>query len=340
MDWWGPPDGNSGEVWGKGMAMTNDSSTLDLSASRVALVLNGSAGRQDAHAREGHIRERLAPSVSDFATYAVREGRDIAGAARRAAEDGADIVVALGGDGTQAAVAGALIGSKSAMGVLPGGTFNYFSRELGVGATLDEALDTILHGQVRSIHIGDVNGRIFLNNACIGVYPAILTRREAIYRRWGRSRIAAYWSVLLTLRDLRAPMHLALTRDGVTTHVHTPLAFAARSAFQLESLGLDGVEAVQNGQLALFLARGHKPLELIEAAFRLALGKVSRGREFDLIVADEIVIETRQARRMLAIDGERELVPSPFRLHVRRDALKVIVPAPAAGEDGVQPDAA
>ena len=308
--------------------MVSQHRVLDLSACRLALVLNGSAGKKDAGASEGRIRERLASRVKEFAAFPVSNGGDIAGAAKRASKDGFDIVVAFGGDGTQSAVAGALIGSNSVMGVLPGGTFNYFSRELGVGATLDEALDTILQGYARPVHIGDVNGRIFLNNACIGVYPAILERREAIYRRWGRSRIAAYWSVLLALKNMRDPMHLSLTLNGVTTEIHTPLAFAARSAFQLESLGLEGAEAVSNGQLALFLAKGHKPVHLMKAALRLAFGSVARGRDFELVVADEILIETRQSRRTLAIDGEKERVNGPFRLRVCRDALSVLVPAP------------
>ena len=307
--------------------MTNTSRDLDLSTSKLALVLNGAAGKKDALANEEKIRERLTPNVREYVTYSVRSGADIAGAAQRAAREGADVVVALGGDGTQSAVAGALAGSATVMGVLPGGTFNYFARELGVGDTLDAALDTLLSGQVRRIDVGEVNGRIFLNNASFGVYPKILERREAVYKRWGRSRVAAYWSVLLTLWELRDPMHLSLTLDGAQRDFHTPLAFVARSAYQLENMGLEGAEAVRDGQLALFLAKGHSPRHLIAAAFRLAMGKTARGQDFDLLIADEILIETRQPRRLLAFDGEKERATGPFRLRVQRDALSVIVPA-------------
>lgn len=306
---------------------------LDLSTCKVALVLNGAAGKKDNHGKEQQIRDKIAPRVRDFKSYPVTKGSAIADAAKRAAEDGADVVLALGGDGTQSAVAGALAGGTATMGVLPGGTFNYFARELGVGDTPDEAIETILGGHVRKMDVGEVNGRIFLNNASFGVYPAILERREAIYRRWGRSRIAAYWSVLLTLRDLRDPMHLTLTLDGRTRDFHTPLAFAARSAFQLESLGLDGAEAVRDGQFALFLAKGRKRRDLFAAAFRLAIGKVARGQDFELLVADEILIETRQANRLLAFDGEKARINGPFRLRVHREALSVIVPAPAETAD-------
>ncbi|MGQ0563765.1 MAG: diacylglycerol/lipid kinase family protein [Gemmobacter sp.] len=310
--------------------MNRQTRRLDLGASNVALVLNHAAGRKDAEARTDSIRTALTPRVAKLTVHPVAKGKDIAAVARQAVLDGADVVVALGGDGTQSAVAGALAGGDAVMGVLPGGTFNYFARELGVGDTVEAALETLLSGHVATLDVGEVNGRFFLNNASFGVYPEILERREAIYRRWGRSRIAAYWSVLLTLRDMRDPMHLRVTLDGAPREFHTPLAFAARSAFQLESLGLDGADAVRNGQMALFLAKAHRPRDLLAAAFRLAFGKVSRGQDFELLLADDIQIETRHRRRLMAFDGEKARVDGPFRLRVHAGALSVIVPAPEA----------
>lgn len=307
--------------------MNTPSPTLNLAACKVALVLNGASGKADGHANQDMIREKLTPHVKEFVPYPVSNGADIPKAAQRAVQDGADVVIALGGDGTQSAVAGALAGTGSVMGVLPGGTFNYFARELAVGETLEQALDTLIKGEVRQMDVGDVNGRVFLNNASFGVYPKILERREAIYKRWGRSRIAAYWSALVTLWEMRDPMHLWVTLDGKRQEFHTPLAFVARSAYQLENMGLEGAEAIRAGKLVLFLAKGHGPRQLIVAGFRLVLGKSARGQDFDLLVADEIEIDSRQPRRLLAFDGEKERATGPFKLRVQRDALRVIVPA-------------
>ncbi len=315
--------------------MPSSPASLPLADRALALVYNSGSGRKDAGAKEQVIRARLAPRVKSFTSYEVSRDRDPQAAARQALRDGADLVVALGGDGTQSAVAGVLAGSDAVMGVLPGGTFNYFAREAGVGDTVEAALDTLETGTVRRIDVGEVNGRIFLNNANFGVYPRILERREAIYQRWGRSRLMAYWSVLVTLWDSRDPMHLILTADGETREFHTALAFAARSAYQLENLGLDGAEAVRRGKIALFLAKGHRPAELLSAAFRLAVGSSVRGQDFDLMVADEITIETRQHRRTIAFDGEKERLTSPFHLKVHREALAIIVPAPTTERPGL-----
>ena len=300
---------------------------LDLSTSRLALVLNAASGRKDALAKERVIRAQLEPMVASFTVHAARKGSAIVGVTREAVLQGADIVAALGGDGTQSAVAGVLAGRDVAMAVLPGGTFNYFARGLGVGDTLETALQTLQTGQVITIDLGEVNGRIFLNNASFGIYPEILERREAIYRQWGRSRLAAYWSVFLTLRDIRDSMHLTLTAGCETRHYHTPLAFVARSPYQLEALGLDGAEAVRSGHFALFLAKGKRPAELMIASLRLALGKVARGQDFDLVIADALTIDTRHPTRLVAFDGEKARLTGPFHLQIYRDALSVIVPA-------------
>ncbi|HEY0212528.1 MAG TPA: diacylglycerol kinase family protein [Paenirhodobacter sp.] len=309
----------------------------DLSRCKVALILNPKAGKKDARGKVDHMRERISPAVRELKIHQVQKGAQIAEAAHQAVRDGADIVAAFGGDGTQSAVAGALAETGVAMAVLPGGTFNYFARELGVGDNLDQALDTLLGGHAGKRHLGAVNERIFINNASFGVYPEILERREGIYARWGRSRLAAYWSVLVALRELRDPMHLTITVDGKTRDVHTPLAFVARSAFQLDSLGLEGAQAVRDGHFALFLARRKTRLNLMAASLRLALGKVARGQDFDLIITDEMQIETRKSRRLIAFDGEKERQTGPFRLRVLHDALTVMIPKtviiPKTGEE-------
>lgn len=302
---------------------------LDLASVTVALLANAASGHDDTAAQIEQIRARLSPHVGGFRHYPLRKGSQIAAVAKQAVREGAGVIATLGGDGTQSAVAGALAGTDTVMAVLPGGTFNYFSRGLGLGNDLPEALETLLDGHVTRIDLGDVNGRIFLNNASFGVYPDILERRESIYKRWGRSRVMAYWSVLVSLVDLRNPMRLRVTAAGKTHEITTPLAFAARSPYQLESLSLEGAEAVRQGHFALFIARSHRRGDLMAAALRLAFGQARRGVDFELIVADDILISGGPARRLVAFDGEKMRMAGPWHLTVRSGDLRVIVPPPA-----------
>lgn len=300
---------------------------LKLTERRVCVILNRGSGRRKGEDTEELLRQKLSTGVQAFEIRRIAPGDDVTGLAKGALKDGFDLIVALGGDGTQAGVAAALNGTQAVMGVLPGGTFNYFAREHGVGETLDEALATLLNGRIAEVSLGEINGRIFLNNTSFGAYPEILERRESIYKRWGRSRIAAYWSVLVALANLRRPLQLRAQCSGEARSYRTSLAFVARSAFQLKTFGLDGAEAVARDQFALFIAHAQTPMALIGAALRLAFGQTARDSDFDLIEAESIEIETRPQTRLIARDGEKERMSGPFRLRVLPRALKIVVPA-------------
>lgn len=308
---------------------------IDLSRTHVALILNPGSGRGEGARRLADLRTRLEPLAGRLTVLPVGRGAPIAQAVARAQAEGAGIVAVYGGDGSQSAAAGALAGSETALAVLPGGTFNYFARELGM-ETLDDAVDALTGGRLARLDLARVNGHAVLNNVSFGVYPEILERREAFYKQWGRSRLGAYWAVMRTLFDLRAPLVFDLQSRGTNRHVETPLIFAARNGLQLESLGLEGAQAVREGHFALFLARSTTRGGLVAASVRLALGRVRHDRDFELLVSDDLAIDTAKRRKLVAIDGEKIWLAAPFRLHVQPGALRVIVPAPRMPEERPQ----
>lgn len=219
------------------------------------------------------------------------------------------------------------------MVVIPGGTFNYFARDLGTGETVDQAMKIFDAPKLRRIHVGEMNGMIFLNNCSFGAYPEILKRRESIYKRWGRSRIAAYWSAVAALWTLRRPLKLVVRANGVEKRYTTALAFVAKSAYQLEVFGLEGADDIRDGRLALLMARAQRPAPLVRSAMRLAMGKSARYQDFDLISAEEIRIDTVPTREYVAHDGEKTWMDSPFHARVRHNALAILVPTDSGGRD-------
>ena len=306
---------------------------FDLGTARVAAILNAASGKSDGSATAAALEKQLGPASGSFDIIHARKGQDLIRLAADTAKNH-DVVIAVGGDGTQAAVAQALADAAdgTVMGVIPGGTFNYFARDLGVGDTPDAAIQTLLNAQVQPVSVGDMNGKVFLNNISLGAYPEILEKREAAYRRFGRSRFLAYWATLRALLDLRHPLHLTAHVGDETRHFHTALAFVAQSETQLESFGLEGADEVRRDKLPLFIAKAKGPLPLMRAALRLALGRTSKGEDFELIISDDFVIETDTRTRHVAHDGERSRIPAPLNLTVRKDALRVLVPLEPVGK--------
>lgn len=93
--------------------------------------------------------------------------------ARAAVEEGYDVVVACGGDGTVAEVAIALIGSKVTLGILPLGSANNVARMMHVPFDLSEAARLLRIGEKRPIDVGECNGRYFLETAGVGLDAAL-----------------------------------------------------------------------------------------------------------------------------------------------------------------------
>jgi diacylglycerol kinase family enzyme len=293
-----------------------------------SLIANARAGRRDRRRLEAlrHALERALDGPLQQA--AVHSGRGIRHAAQAARDRGQGTVFVAGGDGTISGVADILKGSQVALAVLPMGTFNFFARGLEIPEDADRAVAALARGQVRQFPVGEINGQVFLNNSSLGLYPAILAAREGIYQKWGRSRMAAYWSVLRTLVQRGHRMRLTIEVDGQTHHVVTPMVFIGSNPFQLAHFRLDGAEHLAEGRLALYYGPDASRWGMLRTAVWLAAGRARKDSEFRLLAGREITITIPRRRVTAALDGERFTFAPPIRVRLRHDLLRVVIPAP------------
>ncbi|MGL4320572.1 MAG: diacylglycerol/lipid kinase family protein [Paracoccaceae bacterium] len=292
----------------------------------VCILVNAGAGKKNA-ARIAALLQPfhdagLAPDVR-----VIDRGRNLPAEAAKAVQGGFRTIIAAGGDGTICTVATALAGTGIALGIVPLGTFNFFARSLGLPNDPAGAIAALLQGKERVVSAAEVNGKLYLNNASIGLYPALLQQREAAYSRWGRTRLAAYWSALRTLVTYDRPSRMRITIDGRTDHLRSPMVFVAQNAYQLEQYGMaDGVALIREGKMAVYIAPELRRWQLLGFAIRMALRRAWPYRDFTLEAGTEMEIVTRSPRRTIARDGEREKMRAPFRFRLLKDALTVIVP--------------
>ena len=129
----------------------------------IAVIINEGAGSSKG-VDVAELGERFRGGGLEPSVTLARSGSEVVEAARRAREGGTGIVVAGGGDGTINAVAGVLVGTDVALGVLPIGTLNHFAKTLHIPMKPDLAAETIIAGYRTRVDVGEVNGTIFLKD--------------------------------------------------------------------------------------------------------------------------------------------------------------------------------
>jgi diacylglycerol kinase family enzyme len=291
----------------------------------LSVLVNGKSGGGHDESVARDIAERLRAAGGDADVQVVPGGALLDRLKAAAAEKPGRLIVA-GGDGTMSAAASVLAGSTIALGVLPLGTLNHFARDLGVPEDLGSAVKVALGGKVRAIDVGEVNGRVFVNNSSIGLYPAMVHRREKQQRRLGRSKWhAMLWAAAAVLRA-HPFLHLELEVGGKAHRRRTPFVFVGNNVYRMEGFDIGVRERLDAGVLSLYLAHRTGRLGLVLLALRALAARLYSGQDFEASTLQHLRIDGRHKRLLVARDGEVEAMDLPLEYRVRPGALRVIVP--------------
>ena len=300
-----------------------------MSRGHIAVVLNATSGHGTAPKAAERLREIFAEAGREARITLARGGSEINTAMRHAVEAGCETLVAGGGDGTINSAAAAVVGREIPLGVLPLGTLNHFAKDLGIPSELDEAVKVVLEGVVCKVDVGEVNGRIFLNNSSLGVYPAIVRLREK-YRATLRGKwIAALWAGLTILRR-RPFMAVRIVVEGEAIIRRTPLVLVANNEYRMAGIHAGSRESLAGGRLALYVLNAEQRPGLLRLAWQVLLKGADQVKEVDLITVEEATVETRRRRLQVATDGEVFTLESPLKYRIRAGALRVHVPESAS----------
>ncbi|MDB5763041.1 MAG: sphingosine kinase [Herminiimonas sp.] len=293
---------------------------------QIAVIVNASAGNGCTAEWADNLAGKFRAAGLDAHVTLARSGAEIIEAARRAVNDSAQTIVAGGGDGTVNAVASVLAGTDILFGVLPLGTLNHFAKDLHIPLELDEAIRNIAAGHGIRVDTGEVNGRIFLNNSSLGLYPDIVRDREKQQRRLGRGKWLAFcWAAIAAFR--RYPfLNVRLRLNGNEHRRFTPFIFIGNNEYVMEGFNIGERQRLDAGQLSLYMAQRTGRLGLLRLAVSALFGRLRQAKDFDVLTAKEILIETRHKRIRVATDGEVNVMENPLHYRIRAGALQVLVP--------------
>lgn len=302
-------------------------------------MLNLGSGKHGTGDVRHEIETALAGSGRTFSLREVEQASELGPVAKLAVEEAqrsGGIVVAAGGDGTINTVAQATLGTGCAFGVLPLGTFNYFSRAHGIPSDIPEACRILTESDAIEVQVGQVNERVFLVNASIGLYPQLLEEREQAKQKLGRSRLVAFGAALKTLFTFHRHLLLDIESARSKRRIVTQTLFVGNNRLQLERVGIAESEQVEHHKLAAVILKPVSALALVGLVLRAIVGRLGEAKQVTSFALERLVVRSRFRRRSLkvATDGEVEPMKTPLVFRVAEHPLLLLRPVERREDPG------
>ena len=296
------------------------------SSKKLQVIINPAAGvgRPILQALNNGLKD----SGIDWDVSITHKAGDAERLAKKAVDDGADIVGVHGGDGSVMEVASALRGTETPLAIFPGGTANVMSVELGIPSTdLDASIDFIAKGNytTRLIDMGRVNDRLFLLRVGIGLEADMMKSADReVKNRYG---ILAYaFSALNELRNL-TPTNYHVRVDGELYEVEGISCMIANSGnVAIGGLTLSKKIDVSDGLLdvVIFKRADLAAMITVTAALMSPDAEATDSPQLEHYQGREILVESNPPQT-ISIDGE-VIEPVKLTASILPKAVKVIVP--------------
>lgn len=296
----------------------------------VTIIWNARSGWNEGEEECNKVRNVLAEVDPEVEVQRIGEGQDITAEARKHIENGSKVLVAAGGDGTITAVACAVVKTDTALGVIPAGTLNHFARDLGISLNPEEAAGQLRGGKQITVDVGEVNGRVFLNNSVLGLYPVYRAARGMFESKGlGKSAFGRFFAVVggIARAFWRLPhLRVRVVADGETRSLKTPFVLIANNEHELERGRIGKRAAMDRGHLWVYVMRHSSRWSLLKYFVQYVVGRFSKREVFEELQAKEVSIDVRRKRISVGIDGEIVKLKAPLQYRCLPGVLNVIAP--------------
>lgn len=295
----------------------------------LTVILNAAAGASDKANARDELEALLQRAGRRYRIVAPARHQSFDQLCAQAAADAhreRGVLVAAGGDGTVNGAANAARRHGVPLGVIPLGTFNYFVRDRSLAADPEAAVQALADGSLRTVHAGEVNGRLVLNNASIGLYTHLIRRRERATARFGRRRIVAAVSAAAALIRGQRAFAIRLADGDEVLPTRTSMLFASCNAMQLEALGLSTAGCSGAGALGIVLLRPTQLGDRLRLLWNALTRELDDDPALESFCAKSLEVRSQRPSVEVVIDGELASLRTPLTLRWLPDALTVVAP--------------
>lgn len=294
----------------------------------VAVVVNMSSGTM-ASRTSGVSFEKLLSLINERGaeivhTVVCEPGMSLSEECQCLLRLGIDQVLVAGGDGTVNCVASTLAMTPITLSVIPCGTFNLFARSLGISTDIPTAVEQAFSSDVLEVDCGFMNGKIFLLDSALGLYPKFVWDFEQ--ENDMSSLMSRLFSCLRVLKDF-APIEVTLEKGSGERHpITSPLVLIAPNTFVLKTLLPRRTFQERSGLLEIKTVTASDRASLV-ASFAHGI----TNSEADIVDTTSewlrsFTIHAQNDLLHVSLDGEVHQLHPPLHYECRSSCLRVTFP--------------
>ncbi len=248
--------------------------------------------------------------------------------ARKAANEGAEIVVAVGGDGTVNEVASGLIHTESALGIIPCGSGNGLARHLGIPMKPEGALKTLMAMDIQQCDYGTICGHPFFCTAGVGFDAEV----SDTFAQAGKRGLLTYFktTISLGLKYKGDVYEIEVTNDGKTEIIPADrywLITAGNAAQYGNDFYITPNASICDGKLDINLWTTFNKMSAPIVGVQLAKAKIDKNSHVHIISCDKITIK-RKDKGPIQWDGDPAQGPKDITIECVKSGIKMVVGKP------------
>jgi len=288
---------------------------------KALFIINPISGGKKKDGVPELIDQNLDKSIFDYTiiyTDGIAHAREIASEAAGQY----DLVVAVGGDGTVNEIASAIVGSNTALGIVPFGSGNGLSRFLGIPMDTAQSVRALSAFKTEIIDSAILNGQPFFNMAGMGFDAHIAEIFSHGQTRGFISYIKSTMQEILNYKPQTYRIHI----DGKTYIRKAFIVSIANSSQWGNNVHVSPRASVQDGLLDVCIIRQFPVWRLPEFGARLMLKTIESSGYIEIIRGKSITIE-RETDAPVHLDGEPQVMEAGVHINIVPASLKVIVGA-------------
>ncbi len=230
-------------------------------------------------------------------------------------------VITVGGDGTVNEVAKALINTPTVLGIIPFGSGNGLARELNISMNSDEAIDTILKGNTRTIDYGIANKHIFFCTCGVG-FDAFISDRFAEDKK--RGPLGYVRNVLESVIDFKSEEYEIIHDNGSLKE--RAFVVTCANASQYGNDAYIAPEAnLEDGKMNISILKPLNALEIPQTTLQLFTKNIDKNSKMNTFVTSHLTIH-REKAGMMHVDGEPIKTGKTIEVEIKHKGLHVLAP--------------